>query len=195
MLIDIACKACKLGEGITVPGEGPTNPKLIIVSDYPGNQETKLRRPMMGPSGKLLRSALASYVGLDMERDVFITNVIKCPPKKLDVTEKELNACRKWINQEFKLVQCKIIMICGERAKTSLLPHVESGIGKIHGKVFTDPLKGYKYLVTWNPATIEQFSSFDLDGDRQFKTGSVPWMFLKDLDKLKQLLEETYGTS
>jgi DNA polymerase len=193
MLFDVKCKACKLA-GVTVPGEGPTEPKVIVVSDYPGGAEVKFRRPMMGPSGKLLRAALSSYVGLDIEKEVFITNVLKCAPKDMDVTARELNTCRSWINKEFKQVKCKLFLVCGEKAKNSLLPHLaDQGISALHGHVYADQLTGNKYVITWNPATIEQFSAFDEDGERLFTTGSVPWLFLKDLDKLKALLAETYG--
>lgn len=193
MLIDIKCKLCKFGRGVTVPGEGSTTPKLIVVSDYPGENELKLRRPFMGRSGQLLRKALTNVVGLDVDNEVFLTNVLKCPPRDDKITDNELNACKKWLDAELSQVKCRFVLVCGDKAKQVLLPHLEgkdNALSKIHGQVFQDPLKTRQFLVTWNPAMVDQYSPLhEQTEDRIILEGSLPWMFLNDMRKLKKLLE------
>lgn len=191
MLINISCFNCKLAKGRTVPGGGNTQPKLIVVSDYPGSAETKERKPLIGKSGQLLRKALKNVVGLDPDLDVFYTNVLKCEPAGNPVTDRELQQCKPWLNKELNLVSCKYILVAGSQAKKILLPQVTEEVSKIHGQIFQDQLRGYKMLVTWNPAYIEQFSAFDDKGNRLIQTGSVPWMFMNDMKKLKGLLNGT----
>lgn len=188
MLFDIECTICKLGRGRTVPGEGPTVPRLIVVSDYPGAKEGELRRPFMGESGNLLRNALRNVVGLDVEKDVFFTNALKCAPLNEKVTPKELGRCRKWLDKELTLVQSRVILIAGDQARLQLLPTIKGAINKLHGSVYVDPLKSWRYFLTWNPAYVHQFSSFDSEGRRNFHEGSVPWLFLQDMLKLKEIL-------
>lgn len=196
MIFDFQCRLCKLGRGITVPGEGSLTPKLIVVSDYPGIHEQKPRRPFMGSSGVLLRNALTNVVGLNLETDVFFTNVIKClPPKKEndpDETEKvggrELAVCRKWLDKELGMVTSKIILVAGEHARSVLLPNVKGALGKVHGSIYNDPLHRWKFFLTWNPAFVDQFSFRDLEGHRQMTTLSIPWLFWQDMQKLRALL-------
>jgi uracil-DNA glycosylase family 4 len=177
MLFDINCLACKLGRGRTVPGSGSVS------------AETRERIPLIGKSGQLLRRGLKSIVGLNPEEDVFYTNIIKCEPAGQTVTEREIQACKSWLNKELGKVTSKVILIAGSQAKKALLPQVEEDVSKIHGQVFQDQLRGFKMLVTWNPAYVDQFSAFDEKGNRLIQTGSVPWMFMNDLKKLKELLD------
>lgn len=188
MICDIVCRACKLGDGVTVPAYGPLKPKLIVVCDFPSSPETKVRTPLQGRAGQLMRRALTSVVGLQVDKDVVFTYALKCDPKGEEFGARELRSCKKWIQRELDKIDCKLVLIAGETARELLLPNTTGPINKIHGQVFSEPLTGYRYMVTFGPSYVEQFSSFDLQGNRDCKFGSVPDLFLKDLVKLKALI-------
>lgn len=209
------CKLCKLGCGKAVPSHGPSKPKLIVVSDYPGAVETKEGLNMAGKSGQLLRRALQNIVGVDPETEVFFMNVIRCDPMGEKVTDPMLTACRKWTQEDLRDVDCNLILIAGAQAFETMLPGVYGqeklkdkrfGVSHAHGSVYQ--YLGKTYLVTWNPANIEgnAFKAPDgnllsiLDGVSKrtevsicFTTGSMPSFFVKDLQRLKLLVEERYG--
>lgn len=204
--MDRACKLCKLGCGKAVPGFGPTKPKLIVVSDYPGRTETEQGQPLVGRSGQLLRKALTNIVGLDPDNEVFYTNVIRCEPQG-DATKligrPEISACRRWMVEDFSKVDCNTVLIAGGLAFETLLSPLitmekqkdkEFNHSRAHGRVFR--YLGKTYLVTWNPAFVEQYKFKKITSDAKgrttyvdwFPTGSVPWFFIQDLKKLKELI-------
>lgn len=42
-----------------VPGEGPTGATLAFVGEQPGDEEDRIGRPFVGPTGRLFDTALA----------------------------------------------------------------------------------------------------------------------------------------
>jgi uracil-DNA glycosylase len=58
-----------------VLGEGPVGAQVAFVGEQPGDQEDRLGRPFVGPSGQLLDSAMADAC-LDRSR-VYVTNAVK----------------------------------------------------------------------------------------------------------------------
>ena len=50
------CRECRLWQGAknAVPGEGPTNAKIMIVGQNPGTEEDRTGKPFVGRAGKFL---------------------------------------------------------------------------------------------------------------------------------------------
>ena len=71
------CRGCPLwAVGTqTVFGEGSRTPALMIVGEQPGDHEDVSGHPFVGPSGRLLDSALES-AGIDPE-SIYVTNAVK----------------------------------------------------------------------------------------------------------------------
>lgn len=205
------CKLCKLGCGKAVPSHGPKKPKLIVISDSPGRQETEQGKNMVGKPGQLLRKALKNIVGVDPDSEVFFMNVLRCELGDNKVNDAMLAACRKWTQEDFKEVDCNLVLIAGSLAFESTLPNIfqeekskdkKFSIAHARGSVYHH--LGKTYLVTWNPISVEA-NSFKapngnvldiLDGINSrtelftcFTTGSTPSLFVKDLTKLKLLME------
>jgi uracil-DNA glycosylase family 4 len=209
------CKLCKLGCGKAVPGHGPKAPRLIVVSDYPGKNETEQGLNMVGKAGQLMRSALKNVVGVDPETEVFFMNVIRCEPGDQKVTPAMLTSCRRWTQEDLREVDCNLILIAGAQAFETMLPNIyeqeklkdkKFGVGHAHGSVYQH--LGKTYMVTWNPAAIEANSFRAPDGNilkildglpkkaelsTCFPTGSMPKLFVQDLERLKMIVETHYG--
>lgn len=84
------CDECPLGDyhrkrGIwtPVPPEGPKNANLVFIGEYPGFQEVRMRRPMIGASGQLLENTL-NQLGV-LRQDVYLDNAILCILPKNDL--------------------------------------------------------------------------------------------------------------
>lgn len=61
------CEACDLYQEAnqTVFGEGPTNAKIVLLGEQPGDEEDIQGRPFVGPAGMILDNALCRWIGSD----------------------------------------------------------------------------------------------------------------------------------
>jgi DNA polymerase len=147
------CRKCRLGElrHKPVPGEGPANPKLIIIGEAPGAQEDATGKPFVGRAGQYLDKWLKA-IDLDRERDVFIGNIIKCrPPNNRDPFPDETSACMPYQKRQLALMKPKAILTLG-RISTHLLTGTVESIGKLHGKEFS--FEGIPLIPTYHPSGV-----------------------------------------
>lgn len=124
------CRGCHLWVNATqtVFGEGSTSAEVVLVGEQPGDQEDRQGHPFVGPSGKLLDSALEE-AGIDRRR-VYITNAVK--HFKYVVIERgrrlhkkpnsgEIRACHPWLQEEIRLLKPRVIVALGATAAQALL--------------------------------------------------------------------------
>jgi hypothetical protein len=72
------CSACRDGRP-PVPGTGAKSARWLVAAGASTSSDEKARLPLSGDPGKLLDNMLTA-VGMGRERDVYITNLIKCRP-------------------------------------------------------------------------------------------------------------------
>ena len=126
------CTGCRLFQGRTrgVPGEGPANAKIFFVGEAPGWHEDQQGRPFVGPAGRFLEELL-ELVGLTREQ-VFIGNLLKSrPPGNRDPLPDEIDACRRYLDAQLRIVNPKVVVALGRHSLARLCPG--QPIGKIHG--------------------------------------------------------------
>jgi DNA polymerase len=124
------CRGCDLWVNATqtVFGEGAASAEVMLVGEQPGDQEDRQGHPFVGPSGKLLDSALEE-AGIDRKR-VYVTNSVK--HFKYVVIERgrrlhkkpsagEIRACHPWLQEEIRLLQPRVIVALGATAAQALL--------------------------------------------------------------------------
>jgi DNA polymerase len=119
-----ACRRCPLGANATqaVPGEGAAKARLMLVGEQPGDEEDLAGRPFVGPAGRLLRKALAD-AGIDVA-DAYVTNAVKHfsfePRGKRRIhktpAQREIDACRSWLETEIANVRPRVIVALGASA-------------------------------------------------------------------------------
>ncbi len=144
-----ACRLCSLSESRTnaVPGEGPTNAKIMFVGEGPGFHEDRQGRPFVGAAGQYLEELLAS-IGLTRE-DVYITNVVKCrPPQNRDPLPNEIETCRPYLDRQIELIQPKLIVTLGRFSMNLFMP--DAKISEAHGK--PRKIRGIVYYPVYHPA-------------------------------------------
>lgn len=174
----LTCQKCPLCQTRTniVFGDGVPNHKLVLIGEAPGYWEDQKGKPFVGKAGQLLDKIFAS-VGLSRERDVYICNTIKCrPPDNRNPLPEEKEACREYLDAQLKILQPKIILLCGSVALQSMLPQY-SGITKVRGKWFDGPY-GSKMMPIFHP-------SYLLRNDSREK-GSPKWLMWQDIQEIKR---------
>ncbi len=116
---------------------GNPDARLMIIGEAPGTEEDRQGKPFVGRSGKLLDQILDS-VGLDAEKDVFITNsVFRLPPgddgKPLrKPTSDEIQYYKPYLMEIIRLVDPAIMLLTGNVATESLLG--QTGITRLRGQ-------------------------------------------------------------
>ena len=168
------CTDCTLCEQRTrsVPGEGPERPDIMFIGEGPGYHEDQQGRPFVGPAGKLLEDLLAA-IGLT-RRDVYIANVVKCrPPNNRDPLPDEIQACRKYLDQQIRLLDPPVIVTLGRFSMARFMPGVT--ISRVHGKP-----------VQWGKRTI--FPMYHPAA--ALHQGSLRRYLEEDIRKLPALVEE-----
>lgn len=167
------CTDCGLCETRTrsVPGEGPDHPEILFIGEGPGFHEDQQGRPFVGPAGKLLEELLA-LIGMTRD-EVYIANVVKCrPPGNRDPLPAEIQACRKYLDQQIRLLDPKIIVTLGRFSLARFIP--QETISKVHG---VPRLWGHRYIFPmYHPAAA-------------LHQGNMRHFLEEDIRKLPELLQ------
>ena len=124
------CRGCHLWVNLTqtVFGEGASSAEIMLVGEQPGDQEDRQGHPFIGPSEKLLDSAL-EQAGIDRSY-VYVTNSVK--HFKFVLIERgrrlhkkpsagEVRACNPWLQEEIQLIKPRVIVALGATAAQALL--------------------------------------------------------------------------
>ena len=146
------CTKCKLCEARTntVPGEGPTDARLVVVGEGPGRTEDETGRPFVGKAGELLTKILAA---IDFRREqVFICNVVKCrPPENRLPQYDEIAACVPYLYRQIDLLKPAVILAMGGTAAQTLL-NTKQSLGALRNLVHR--FRGIPVIVTYHPAAL-----------------------------------------
>src|SRR5688572_12831901 len=154
------CRRCDLWKRgtQTVFGKGPSDARLMLVGEQPGDQEDLAGEPFVGPAGQLLRDAL-SEAGLN-PAEVYLTNAVKHfkwqPRGKRRIHERpnreEVLACRMWLTAEIETVKPHLIVALGATAAGTLLGSAAK-VMRDRGKFFESTLAPLVTL-TVHPSSI-----------------------------------------
>jgi uracil-DNA glycosylase family protein len=176
LLAEQSCRGCELFQRATqaVGGEGPTNARILLVGEAPGDEEDKTGRPFVGPAGVLLDDALEA-AGIK-RTEVFVTNVVKHfkwePRGKRRLHAKpnaqEIAACRAWLDAELALIRPRIIVCLGATAAQALLGR-SFRITQRRGEVISASLGNV--VATYHPSAV--LRAPDADARRQMKQALI----------------------
>jgi len=174
------CKQCALSKTRTnvVFGRGNPNTKIFIIGEGPGHNEDMEGLAFVGRAGKLLDAAFQS-VGIDTNRDCFISNIVKCrPPNNRKPQKEEIESCSTWLDQQINLINPKIIVLAGSTAVESYL-NIKEPISKIRGKWIERD--GRKVMPIFHPSYLLRNPSKEV--------GKPKWLTWRDLKLVKTELE------
>jgi DNA polymerase len=152
------CSACRDGRA-PVPGTGSRTARWLVAAGASTAADEKARVPLAGDPGKLLDNMLAA-VELSRERDVYITNLIKCRPTNPGGGERaptpaEAAACRPYLERELALTGADTVLTLGQIAANTLLgrPLAEPLAG-VRGQAHTLSSGGAALVATLHPGEL-----------------------------------------
>lgn len=169
------CEECPLyARGKFVPSQFPVDKSngVAFIGESPGREEKIKGVPFIGPSGRLLNTALEEH-GIK-RRESLLTNAALCNYKDEDKHHLPgaINACRDRLIDELSQANVTTAVTLGNAAVSSLL-ETKTGITKLRGgaaKVSTY-VEGLSVIPTFHPAACLR---------RQDQTP----LFLRDIGKL-----------
>ena len=147
-------------ESALVFGEGPKRPRLMLIGEAPGEQETLLGRPFVGKAGKNLDRFL-TLAGLKRE-EIYIANAVKYRPTKMGKTGRlsnrpptkdEIALFRPWLLKEIEWVQPQIIATLGN-VPLGAVTGKKWTIGEVHGKLMDSGVQGLPLYALYHPASL-----------------------------------------
>jgi DNA polymerase len=123
------CRRCDLWKYATQPvgGAGSKRARIMLVGEQPGDLEDLAGEPFVGPAGKLL-DRVCEAAGVD-RRALYVTNAVKHfkweprGKRRLHKTpaQREIEACRYWLDKEMAQVRPCVIVALGSTALKSVL--------------------------------------------------------------------------
>ena len=158
--------------------DGPTDAKIAIVGEYPGEQEVAFQKPFTGGSGKHLWNVLRRYNIL--RTDVYTTYAVKRrTTKSFPVTSQEFSLWEESLNYELSQLPNLEYIVCLGNAALEAVLNI-SGITQCRGSVYDYPHNhGIQVLVANNPALI-------------FRQPQTEIIFAMDMAKLDKLVKGDY---
>jgi DNA polymerase len=128
----------------------------MMVGEQPGDSEDREGKPFVGPAGRLLDDALRE-AGV-ARGEVFITNAVKHfkweprGKRRMHKTpaQREVEACRYWLDRELSDVAPKVVVALGSTALKALLENAHARLQDYLGKVTEHG--GRKMVATWHPS-------------------------------------------
>lgn len=147
-------------ENALVFGEGPLSPKLMLIGEAPGEQETLQGRPFVGKAGKNLDHFL-ELVRLRRE-EIYISNAVKIRPTKAGKTGRlsnrpptaaEIALFRPWLIREIGIVRPGMIATLGNVPLKALCGNGQT-IGQAHGTVLPAGETGLPLFALYHPASL-----------------------------------------
>ena len=141
----------------TVFADGTPHAPVMVIGEAPGADEDRLGKPFVGRSGQLLDRMLAA-IGLDRQRDAYITNILFWrPPGNRKPTEAEIALCLPFVWRHIALGKPQVVLLSGGTATSAMLGRAE-GITKLRGKWFDLAVQGLDSpvpaLTTYHPSFL-----------------------------------------
>jgi DNA polymerase len=155
-----ACRDCPLWANATqtVFGAGDPHARVVLVGEQPGDEEDRKGLPFVGPAGRLLDRALEA-AGVAREH-LYVTNAVKHfkwqlrGKRRLHKTpaQREIDACRQWLEREIQAVQPEVIVALGATAARALIGK-DFKVSVMRGQLVKSPLAPCVFA-TFHPSAL-----------------------------------------
>lgn len=150
------------GNGLEfVFGDGRIYPCIMLIGEAPGKEEIVLKKPFVGPAGKILAQFL-ELARLTRD-DLYITNAIKYRLSKPGARQgsmvnrpakaEEIETARGFLHEEIDIVKPKLIIPMGNVSLKSLMGRKYS-IGECHGMILNEKIHGISIYPIYHPASL-----------------------------------------
>ncbi len=113
----LTCRKCRLWRGAknAVPGEGPTNARVMLVGQNPGSEEDRVGKPFVGRTGRYLDSVMKKNEVI--RADFFITGIVKhITPNNRFPWSDEIAACLPYVVAQIEAICPEVVLLMGRAA-------------------------------------------------------------------------------
>lgn len=147
-------------EHALVFGEGPIHPRLMLIGEAPGEQETLQGRPFVGKAGRNLDRFLE--LAALRRKEIYISNAVKFRPTKVGKsgrvsnrppTSEEIALFRPWLMEEIARIQPAMIATLGNVPLRAVTASKET-ISQVHGRVIPAGETGLPLFALYHPASL-----------------------------------------
>jgi len=181
------CMQCKLyttcvTSKIKVSGEGRKG--ILIISEYPSEEEDQYGTALLGSSGKLLADGLREH-GISLRKDCWVMNAVSCkPPSGRAPSHKEIKCCYPNVEKAIRTLKPKLILSLGSISNTSLFGEDFSNrqVERWRAYEIPDQKFGCYIVPLYHPNFV-----LDKETDKNRKC-----TFTKDLKRVAHCLKLTY---
>lgn len=174
------CTMCDLSQNRMVHavfGSGNIRARAMLIGEGPGKTEDKVGLPFVGSAGRHLDRVLEN-VGLDRQRDLYITNMVKCHHRGQRPTAGEMKACSPYLETQIRHIRPKILILTGASAMKGLLG-TTGKITDIHGTWLETPFEGTRAMAVFHPSFLIYTES--LSGDNPlWQAWEADWRRIKE---------------
>jgi uracil-DNA glycosylase len=152
-----SCTLCGLSSSRrhALVAQGSQKASWMVLSEAPDENEDISGEAFAGPPGQLL-DAIFRAVGLQRERDVYLTHVVKCRPAGgRDPLPTELASCQPYWRQEALLLRPSKIVVLGRFAAQAVLGS-ESPTASLRGRAHSIEVDAQTIpvVVTYHPSYL-----------------------------------------
>ncbi len=194
------CVGCPLEHScanqVTTEYRNRKNVKLFFVGEAPGKTEFSEQRPVVGPTGRILRRAIKYLTEDWAETSLAYGNVVRCVPRSSIKEEPrtptfhEIEHCRRLVLQDIEWLDPEYVVLCGKPAIIGLAHDSQTG-NRVNPDLRVSQLRGRDYIVkTPNGSIYPAVASAHFAYvSRQPKSAGV---FLEDIDKALVRMDPTF---
>lgn len=147
------CTQCQLSQSRKsfVFGAGSAEAAVMVIGEAPGRKEDEQGLPFVGAAGNLLTSMLAA-IKLDRQKDIFITNILKCrPPGNRNPDTAEIVTCLPLLRAQIAAIQPRALLLLGRIAAHAVL-ETQQPLAQLRSIVHE--YKGIPTMVIYHPAAL-----------------------------------------
>src|SRR3990167_879515 len=161
--------------------DGPVPCKYAMVGEAPVNEEIRVGRGFVGPSGKLIWPLMRRLANLSRE-EVYVSNLCKLPldidlPSDEKMDEEDFRICAAALQAELRQVKPEVVLAVGVLAARGLLGDDFTKMEVCNGMGFLKDT--YTVVPTWHPAAAlrgggEDALAYTGDAIAHFRVKSSP---------------------
>lgn len=157
-VFDKNCTLCHLSatcKSVCMVGKGKPTSKLMVVVEVPSYYDEQNNTIGEAEKDQLLKGIMSDVLKIDMS-DVYFTFAVKCRPTDGRVaTDKEIESCYTYLEQEIKLIQPKCILVVGGSV-SKYITGVDDIMARLRDKIHHKEIDGIQYPVvcTFSPAYV-----------------------------------------
>lgn len=123
-----ACRLCQQHGYIRVAHpivSGRARDRILVIGQAPGHRSIAKDRPFSGPGGRILQKWLerAGFPPGYLHEHIYLSSLTRCDPGPNPrgggdrrPSPPEMALCRPYLNEEFRLVQPKVVLLVGTMA-------------------------------------------------------------------------------